>query len=74
MVASSMARKMPKRSRMETRSVEPSTTERISVRYSGASPVWPDQRAAASTAKKAEPATISLKYSAKPSTTKPPPK
>src|SRR5919112_646197 len=46
MVASSMARKMPKRSRMETRSVEPSTTERISVRYSGASPVWPDQRAA----------------------------
>src|SRR5215208_4210452 len=44
MVANSMARKMPKRSRMETSSVEPSTTERISVRYSGASPVWPDQR------------------------------
>jgi hypothetical protein len=52
---------MPKRSRIETRSIEPRTTERMSVRYSPASPVYPDQRAAARTAKKAEPPTMSLK-------------
>jgi hypothetical protein len=69
-----MARKRPKRSRIETRRIEPSTTERMRVRYSPASPVCPDQRAAARITKNAEPATISLKYSAKPSTTNPPPK
>jgi hypothetical protein len=56
-----MARKMPKRSRIETRSIEPTTTDRMSVRYSPASPVYPDQLAAASTAKNAEAPTISLK-------------
>jgi hypothetical protein len=69
-----MARKTPKRSRMETSRMEPRTTERIRVRYSGASPVPPDHRAAARTAKNALPAITSLKYSAKLSTTYPPPK
>src|SRR5215218_364203 len=69
-----MARKTPKRSRIETRSTEPRTTERMSVRYSGASPVSPDQRAAARTAKNAEAPTMILKYSAKLSTTNPSPK
>ena len=41
--------------------IPPSTTARINARYSGASPVSPDQRAAARIAKNAEAATISLK-------------
>ena len=59
---------------METSRMDPKTTERIRVRYSGASPVPPDHRAAASTAKNALPEITSLKYSAKLSTTYPPPK
>src|SRR5918999_780199 len=70
-VASSIATKMPKRSRIETRSIAPTPTERIRVRYSGASPVPPAQRAAARIVKNADRATISLKYNAKSSTTYP---
>ena len=73
-VASSSATKIPNKSRIETRSIDPSETERMSVRYSGMSPVRSAHRAAARIAKNADPETISLKYSAKPSTTKPSPK
>ena len=65
---------MPNRSRIETSKSAPTTTESISARYSGSSLVRADQREAASIANSAAPATTSLKYSAKLSTTKPPPK
>src|SRR5829696_5577637 len=74
MVVSSIETKTPKRSRIETRSIEPKEMERIRLKYSGASPVRLTQRVAARIVKNAERATTSLKYIAKSSTTYPSPK